>query len=1165
MTWILSEPFRGVYISAETDGLYILGDKVDITSLDVDLPLPLTSLGRRLPALIPQLLDFGFIEKKELAVIIPYKTLLELPDYEIYAFEDLAPTAPFFCELSSQGTLGLYDFSYRLKFYYGSNQVYFEKRVGCFVTTTGGDIYCLDRQTYSLVKAIEIFRNLTPAEKIASKGLISFAEIRELATGLGAQIDHFIQGNKVLIAPSLGVDLIEEQNGGISFTPFIEGIPQEALRRVFLRSEDLSSLHIDDGTGGRIRVLFSEEQQEALKRMANIRHLTGRDKIDVLRNPTAVFDGVAGEVDLGIGDFGPRVKAIGKFPSISIPFIKNAQTGIFEGTNPDSLTKDRKFDAGIEVTYSDGEKESIKFATVKDVVEFYNEAQSALNSGKGFIDYKDHSIVLNHEFLDATKKLAEYVTDTVSGKPKDCRDESEKVYLLIYENEEQIDYVEQEKLATVPKELFFTPHSLRDEIKPKEHQIKGLRWMQANYLMGRKGCLLADDMGLGKTLQVLMFIAWLLELIDQPKYSIIYENNHDTELPPWNPVLVVMPVILLENETWVQDIRKFFKHDGSIFFPWLTLYKNGINNVKVRQSSGVIKGQLDYEKLRKNRIIFTNYETLVNYQFSLANIKSSWSVIITDEAQAHKTPKSKRSFALKSLASKFKIACTGTPVETRMLDVWNIIDYLQPGTLGSSQEFSKTYEQPIANNPEETIKILDALKDKLKYSVTTDKQDTDCAQPYILRREKSQELPGLPKKHIHKKECFLSPEQRRRHIEYIETVRGSNKKGIHLSVIHRLMELYQHPAIHPVYTPYEVGELQKMKDDCPKLGVLLDIIQEVKRLGEKALIFTRSLDMQQLLAAAIREAFGQRVDIVNGAAKTGSETLTSSSTRKSMIHRFQSDPAVNFIVLSPDVAGVGLTLVEANHVIHYGRWWNPAKESQATDRVYRLGQKKDVHVYYLIAKDSEGEFQTFDQKLDALIDRRLKMANDFFLPLPDDTENLSELFRDILEDNAISGEPVKSISSQDIMLLTWDRFESLIGALEDRVGNRSVVTPRSGDLGIDVLSINGKIVRLIQCKHTGTGGEINPEVINETINACDNYRTKYFRESGYTLRRVLATNAVVPHSVAQQCKISSIEIMDIKVLSELLKRHKITMTDIDLADQMRLKSLSELSGFITKV
>ncbi len=1158
MTWILSEPLKGVFISAESDGLHIRSEVLDLTSPDVDFPTPLTSLGKRLPLLIPQLLDLGLVEIKGTAFNIPYKVLLELPDYEIYAFEELASSAPFFCELSSKGILGQPDFGYHLKFFFGSTPVDFEKKVGSFVSYVG-TTYCLDRQTYALVREIERFRHLTPADKMASKGLISFAEIRELASGLGTKIDGFIQANKVLIAPSLGVDLIEEPNGSISFAPCILGIPQEALRRAFLSSEDLSSLHIDDGTGGRIRVLFSQEQEEALNRMARVRHLKGFEKIDVLRNPSAVFDGVASEVDLFLGDFGPRVRAIGKFPSISLPFIKNSQTGIFEETNPDAPEKSRKFDAGIEVTYADGEKETIGFDGVKEVVKFYSDAQTAFDSGKGFIDYKEQSIVLNYDFVAATKKMAEYVTSAVNGIRRPV-DESEKVYLLIYENEEQLDYEEQERLAAVPEELYFIPKSLRDEVGLKEHQRKGLRWMQANFLMGRKGCLLADDMGLGKTLQVLMFIAWLLELTDQPQYSIIYESGHDPELPPWHPVLVVMPVILLENETWLQDMKQFFKGDGSIFQPRLTLYKGGINTVKVRQVDGVLKGQLDYEKLRENRIIFTNYETVVNYQFSLANLKSSWSVIITDEAQSHKTPKSKRSFALKSLSSKFKIACTGTPVETRMLDVWNIIDYLQPGTLGSSQEFSKSYEQPIANNPENTISILDALKEKLKYS-PTDNPDSSSPPPYILRREKSQELIGLPKKHIHKKECFLAPEQRRRHIEYIASVRGSNKKGIHLSVIQGLMQLYQHPAIHP-YTPYEAGSIQKMTDDCPKLETLLEILKGVKRTGEKALIFTRTLDMQQLLAAAIREAFGQRVDIVNGAAKKGSETMTSSATRKSMIERFKSDPSVNFIILSPDVAGIGLTLVEANHVIHYGRWWNPAKESQATDRVYRIGQKKDVHVYYLIAKDPEGEFQTFDEKLDALIDRRLKMATDFLMPLPEECMNEAEFCKDIFEDDPFLTEPDQSISSENIKLLTWDRFESLIGILEEKSGNRSVVTPRSGDLGIDVVSIKGNTVRLIQCKHTSVGGEINPDVINETVNAFDNYRAGYFTDSEYTLRRVLATNAIIPRSIVQQCKLRSIEIMNMQVVKELLEKHKVTMTAIDLNDQMRLKTLSDLSLFI---
>ena len=1154
MTWILSEPLKGVFISAESDGLHIYGEGLDLTSPDVDFPTPLTSLGKRLPLLIPQLLDLGLVEIKGTAFNIPYKVLLELPDYEIYAFEELASSAPFFCELSSKGILGQPNFVYHLKFFFGSTPVDFEKKVGSFVSYVG-TTYCLDRQTYALVREIERFRHLTPADKMASKGLISFAEIRELASGLGTKIDGFIQANKVLIAPSLGVDLIEEPNGSISFAPCILGIPQEALRRAFLSSEDLSSLHIDDGTGGRIRVLFSQEQEEALNRMARVRHLKGFEKIDVLRNPAAVFDGVASEVDLFLGNFGPRVKAIGKFPSISLPFIKNSQTGIFEDTTPGIPGKYRRFNAGIEVTYADGEKETIVFDGVNDVVKFYNDTQTAFDSGKGFIDYQERSIALDRAFVAATKKLAEDVTNAVRGKRPPV-DENDKDYLLIYENEGDVDYEEQERLATVPEALFGRPKSLRDEVELKEHQIKGLRWMQSNFLMGRKGCLLADDMGLGKTLQILLFIAWLLELTDHPQYSITNESGHDTALPPWNPVLVVMPVILLENETWLQDMRKFFKHDGSIFQPCLTLYKRGIDTVRAEQADGVLKGQLDYEKLRKNRIIFTNYDTLVNYQFSLANIKSSWSVVITDEAQAHKTPKSKRSFALKSLSAKFKIACTGTPVETRMLDVWNIIDYLQPGTLGSSQEFSKTYEQPIANNPENTTGVLNALKEKLKYS-STDQTLVGSSPPYILRREKSQELIGLPKKHIHKKECFLAPEQRRRHVEYIASVRGNSQKGIHLSVIQGLMQLYQHPAIHP-YTPYADGAINLMTDDCPKLALLLDILKEVKRTREKALIFTRTLDMQQLLAAAIREAFGQRVDIVNGAAKKGSETMTSSATRKSMIERFKSDPSVNFIILSPDVAGIGLTLVEANHVIHYGRWWNPAKESQATDRVYRIGQTKDVHVYYLIAKDPEGEFQTFDEKLDALIDRRLKMATDFLMPLPEECMNEAEFCKDIFEEDPFLSVP---ISAEDIKLLTWDRFESLIGILEEKSGNRSVVTPRSGDLGIDVVSIKGNTVRLIQCKHTSVGGEINPDVINETVNAFDNYRAGYF-SSGYNLRLVLATNADVPRSVFQQCRLGSIEIMNIEVLGELLMKNMVTMSDVDLNDQMRLKSLSDLSAFI---
>ena len=173
------------------------------------------------------------------------------------------------------------------------------------------------------------------------------------------------------------------------------------------------------------------------------------------------------------------------------------------------------------------------------------------------------------------------------------------------------------------------------------------------------------------------------------------------------------------------------------------------------------------------------------------------------------------------------------------------------------------------------------------------------------------------------------------------------------------MRLSQHPALVPRYEPIEAAEALAQ---CPKLRMVLDCLHDIKVQREKALIFTRTLDMQQLLAQVIDAEFGLHVDIINGATSRRGNTHSGNQTRRAMVQRFREHPGFNVIVLSPDVAGIGLTLVEANHVIHYGRWWNPARESQATDRVYRIGQMRDVHVYYPIATDPEGAFETFDEK-----------------------------------------------------------------------------------------------------------------------------------------------------------------------------------------------------------
>ena len=164
-----------------------------------------------------------------------------------------------------------------------------------------------------------------------------------------------------------------------------------------------------------------------------------------------------------------------------------------------------------------------------------------------------------------------------------------------------------------------------------------------------------------------------------------------------NPILIVAPVMLLENEVWTGDMKRFFRGDGNVFQPWITLHGRELQRLR-RPGSGretvVGEAALDIEAFRQNRVVLTNYETVTNYQHSFAKMRDRWSVVVTDESQEYKTPNTKVSHALKSLDPRFRIACTGTPVETRLLDVWNVFDFLQPGRLlGSAAEFSKEYER----------------------------------------------------------------------------------------------------------------------------------------------------------------------------------------------------------------------------------------------------------------------------------------------------------------------------------------------------------------------------------------------------------------------------------------------------------------------------------------
>jgi SNF2 family DNA or RNA helicase len=491
-------------------------------------------------------------------------------------------------------------------------------------------------------------------------------------------------------------------------------------------------------------------------------------------------------------------------------------------------------------------------------------------------------------------------------------------------------------------------------------------------------------MGLGKTVQVLSFLAWAIESGQFPDVA--------SERPPYRPILLIVPLILLENRTWETEMERFFEGSGSIFMPILNLHGDKLRWLRADpdppgRETEIGRPILDLDRLQLYRVVITNYETITNYQHSFAYLrggKSLWSVIVTDEAQEYKTPNTKISHPVKALKADFEIASTGTPVENRLLDLWNLFDSLQPGLLRSAQEFRKQYEDPII--AEEPGGHLEDLKRTLLFQ-----------QPhaFLLRRDKSH-VAGLPPKRVMKVGCEMSAEEVGLHRELIRCMRTREGKSRHLAVLQDFSRLYQHPFL--LKSDAEEASTSELIDGSSKLRTVLDVLHQIRAKREKAIIFTRHRAMQSILAKTLQAEFDIPIRIINGLTQraTVSTSLRPVSSRKAILEEFRARHGFNVLILSPHVAGVGLTITEANHVIHDGRWWNPAVESQATDRVYRIGQSKDVFVYLPILRDPSGVVpSTFDERLDVLMEKKYRVAEDFLKPLDSEDELSEQLYGEL--------------------------------------------------------------------------------------------------------------------------------------------------------------------------
>jgi len=537
--------------------------------------------------------------------------------------------------------------------------------------------------------------------------------------------------------------------------------------------------------------------------------------------------------------------------------------------------------------------------------------------------------------------------------------------LKILHNIERLDYGVAPLIAQLePGAEPELPNALKQGVELLPHQRVGVAWLQHRFRQkeqGVTGCLLADDMGLGKTLQVLCLLAWYREVFPNPR-----------------PCLVVAPVALLEN--WKAEVEKFL--DGTQGHV-LALYGEDLRQVRATPES--IDPELQALGLRKflrpgfeadSSIVLTTYETLRDYQFSLARVH--WGIVVCDEAQKIKTPAALVTRAAKALQADFRVACTGTPVENSLADLWCLFDFFQPGLLGSLNEFTSKFRRQI----ETRAAGHDQLVERLRKAI----------EPWVLRRLKA-DVATLPPKYERDHSeadprCMqlrMSPLQRQLYSEVISRFRAAMRHRERGAGILAILNTLRMICSHPLSVSHEDAELLPIEvhiEHSPKLAWLLDRLTAIRARGEKAIVFTEYRDIQRLLQRAIMYRFDYVAPIVNGSSTVDPR---SDASRQRIIDRFQSAPGFGVIILSTTAVGFGLNVQAANHVIHFTRPWNPAKEDQATDRTYRIGQTKPVHVYCptVIAED----FETFDLRVDSLLAEKRSLSRDMLAGVQEITLN----------------------------------------------------------------------------------------------------------------------------------------------------------------------------------
>jgi len=449
----------------------------------------------------------------------------------------------------------------------------------------------------------------------------------------------------------------------------------------------------------------------------------------------------------------------------------------------------------------------------------------------------------------------------------------------------------------------------------RPYQVDGVRWLWFMTELGLGACL-ADDMGLGKTIQII---------------DLLLARKRQAKSKGPGPSLLVVPASLLGN--WRAELARF----GPTLQAWFA-HRSECDPDELARAA-----QNPQAELAPYDLVVTTYGLLRRQEWLT---KVDWSLVILDEAQSIKNAGSAQTKAVKKLSAKGRIVLTGTPVENHLGDLWSLFDFCCPGLLGAASQF-KAFVKKLSERQD--AQAFGALR--------------KLVQPYILRRMKTDPaiVPDLPAKTEMRTECGLSKKQAALYERAVEDLHkrlensdGMARRGLVLAALMQFKQICNHPAQYLAtndFAPQDSGKFERLRLLC----------EPIVERQEKALIFTQFQSLTNPLAEYLATVFGRPGLVLDGKTPVGK--------RSERVRNFQSDQGPPFFVISLKAGGSGLNLTGASHVIHFDRWWNPAVENQATDRAFRIGQKRNVLVHKFVCRG------TVEERIDDMLRDKQALAD----------------------------------------------------------------------------------------------------------------------------------------------------------------------------------------------